>query len=293
MNRSGLGKGLAALLPDSEGPGARQVAQIPIAAIRPNPHQPRTIFDEDKLAELAASLREHGLMQPVTLRPAPDGEGFQIIAGERRWRAAQRAGFEELPALVTACTERQMLEMALVENLQREDIGPLEAAEAYQRCIADFGLTQEELAQRIGKSRTAVANTMRLLKLAPGVQGLLSSGTLSEGHGRALLALVDPGQQVKLAHRVVTDGLSVRETERLARSGRITGIADPEARQPGSGGSRGAEPLDPDLADFAARLQRRLGTKVDLRPNGDGGGSIVIRWYEDEDLLRIAEVLDA
>ncbi len=292
MNRSGLGKGLAALLPDSAGPETRQVAQIPIAAIRPNPHQPRTVFDEAKLDELAASLRQHGLMQPVTLRPAPAGEGFQIIAGERRWRAAQRAGFEHIPALITACSEREMLELALVENLQREDIGPMEAAEAYQRCLADFGLTQEELAQRLGKSRTAIANTLRLLKLAPPVQGLLASGTLSEGHGRALLAVVDPEQQVKLARRVVTDSLSVRETERLARSERIRGISEPESTH-GGGNPRPAAASDPDLAEFAERLQRRLGTKVELRPNLDGGGSIVIRWYEDEDLLRIAEILDA
>jgi len=291
VNRSGLGKGLAALLPDSAGPAARQVAQIPIASIRPNPHQPRTVFDEEKLDELAQSLREHGLMQPVTLRPAPEGEGYQIVAGERRWRAAQRAGFEQIPALITPCNERQMLELALVENLQREDIGPMEAAEAYQRCLEDFGLTQEELAQRIGKSRAAVANTLRLLKLAEPVQRMLAAGTLSEGHGRALLAVVDGEQQVKLARRVVADSLSVRETERLARSERIRGISEPAPG--GNRSERVAQPLDPDLADFAERLQRRLGTKVDLRTSPDGGGSIVIRWYEDEDLLRIAEILDA
>lgn len=292
MNRSGLGRGLSALLPDSASPEARTVAQVSIAEIRTNPYQPRQVFNDDSLAELADSIRQHGLMQPITLRSAPDGNGFQLVAGERRLRAATLAGLEAVPALVIACNERQMLEMALVENLQREDINALDAARAYRQYLEEFGQTQEELAERVGKSRTAVANTLRLLKLGAPVQEMIADGRLSEGHGRALLALVDEGGQLQLARRIVQEGLSVREAERLAREVRERGRPAREPAAAEAAEARERTPLDPDLADFADRLQRALGTRVDLRPSGEGG-TIVIRYYSAEDLARIAEALDA
>lgn len=283
MRRSGLGRGLSSLLPDAE--GGAGMAELPLDAIEPNPFQPRHAFDPERLAELAESVREHGLMQPVVVRPSPEGEGYQLVAGERRWRAARLAGLATVPAMIRPCTDRDLLEMALVENLQREDINPIEAAEAYQRCVDEFGLTQEELADRIGKSRSAVANTIRLLRLAAPIRAAIAEGRLSEGHGRALLALVDEEQQLAVARRVISDGLNVRETERLAREAQ----ASPRRTR-----ARATEPaaLDPDLAAFEERLQRAFGTRVELRPQRDGGGTLVIHYYDVEDLHRIAEALE-
>jgi ParB family chromosome partitioning protein len=280
MNRSGLGRGLGALLPDAEGAAAS--AQVPIDQIRPNPYQPRREFDREALAELAASIRVHGVLQPITVRNAPDGHGYQLVAGERRLRAARELGLPTIPAQVRPCTERELLEIALIENLQREDINPIEAALAYRRCLDEFGLTQDELAEQVGKSRPAVANTLRLLKLAPSVQTAIAEGRLSEGHGRALLALEDPAAQEALARRIEQQQLNVREVESLAREQRARPRRAPRQSD--------AEPLDADWAAYVAGLERALGTKVELRRRG-AGGVLSIAFYSAEDLERLAERL--
>jgi ParB family chromosome partitioning protein len=284
LNRSGLGRGLAALLPDAAG-GPGGATQVPVDQIRPNPFQPRRDFDPLALEELAASIRRHGLVQPVTVRPAPDGHGYQLVAGERRLRAAKLAGLPTVPAVVRPCTERELLEIALIENLQREDINAIEAAVAYRRCLDEFGLTQEELAQQLGKSRAAVANTLRLLKLAPAVQAAIAAGRLSEGHGRALLALVEPDDQCAVAQRIESEGLNVREAERLARERRAGGAR--RRAKPAAGAAVDAA----DLTAYAQGLERRLGTRVEIHPRRDGGGTLVIHYFGPEDLDRIAEAL--
>lgn len=288
MNRGALGRGLAALLPDAAaGATTPGLMQVPTDQIRTNPYQPRQTFDPESLAELAASVAQHGVVQPITVRPAPDGAGYQIVAGERRWRAAVAAGLPTVPAVVRPCTERELLEVALIENLQREDIGPIEAAQAYRRCLEEFGLTQEQLAETIGKSRAAVANALRLLKLAPSVQDAIAAGRLSEGHGRALLMLADEARQELLARRIERDGLTVRDAEALARElqGRPVRRAPERADDPPDD--------DPDLAAFRARLERRLGTRCAIRPRRDGGGTVLIEYFTAEDLERIAEALRA
>lgn len=290
MRRSGLGRGLSALLPEAAEAG--EVRPLATDSLRPNPFQPRQNFAAEALQELAESIRLHGVMQPILVRPAPDGDGFQVVAGERRWRAAVLAGLTAIPALVRGVNEREMVEMALVENLQREDLNPLEAAEAYRRCLEEFGLTQDELARQLGKSRSAVANTLRLLRLAPAVRALLADGSLSEGHGRALLALVDEDRQVVLAQRILGGGLSVREAERLARESQAAGR--PTRRAPHGLDELETPPApeqDVDLAAFAEQLQRALGTRVELRPGRDGGGQLVLWYYSLEDLERLTEAL--
>lgn len=284
MNRSGLGRGLGALLPEAGRSGAD--TQLNLELIRPNPYQPRREFAAEALAELADSIRVHGVLQPITVRQAPDGHGYQLVAGERRLRAAKLAGLPTIPATVRACTERELLELALIENLQREDINALEAAISYRRCLDEFGLTQEELAVRVGKSRSAVANTLRLLRLPAAVQALLADGTLSEGHARALLSLADEERQLALARRAVTEALNVREVEALARGTRAGGARKTRAER--------QEPAsDPDVESFVARLSRRLGTKVELKPGPGAAGTLVISYYGLEDLERIAEACGA
>lgn len=283
MNRSGLGRGLGALLPDTGRPGAP--TQLPVDQIRPNPYQPRHDFEPQALAELAASIRLHGVLQPVTVRESPDGQGYQLVAGERRLRAAKLAGLPTIPATVRPCSERELLELALIENLQREDINPIEAATSYRRCLDEFGLTQEELAERVGKSRSAVANTLRLLRLSAVVQAMIAEGRLTEGHGRALLALESEAEQLAVAERIEQQQLNVREVEALAKTAR--------AKRPRKAGAAPPAALDADWEQFGERLSRRLGTKVELRPGAHGAGTLVIHYYTPEDLDRIAEACGA
>jgi ParB family chromosome partitioning protein len=287
----GLGKGLGALIPSA---GDRESATerasggglltVPVTDIVPNPRQPRTRIDADALAELSASIKEHGLIQPlIVTRAGPTARApYQLIAGERRWRAAQLAGLETVPVVVKEATSQQMLELALVENIQRSDLNPLEEAEAYQHLIDDFSLNQQEVAERVGKSRVAVANTVRLLRLPERVKSLLADGALTEGHARALLGLPDEAGMVEAAGVVVSRNLTVRQTEELVR--RLCEIR-PETEPAES------EAEDPDRVN-TQRLEEAfrgaLGTKVALT-RGRKGGRLVISFFSDEELQSIYE----
>ena len=282
----GLGKGLAALLGETMEPaalGARQGAllSIPIEHLTPHPNQPRQHFDEAEIESLAASIREKGIVQPLVVRPAPDGDDgapYQIVAGERRWRAAQRAGLHELPAVVRHLSEAESIEIALVENLQRRDLNPLEEASAYRRLIREFDHRQEDVATALGKSRSHVANTVRLLDLPEKVKALVTDGTLSAGHGRALLAAADPAT---LVDTVVRLGLTVRQTEALVR-------------RAGEARTRQARPRtsDPNLKALQNDLGRALGLKVSIDPAKRGaGGRLTIAYKEPEQLDGLIERL--
>jgi ParB family transcriptional regulator, chromosome partitioning protein len=270
----GLGRGLDALLAGSDEGSAKESLQtLAIDRLRPGKYQPRTRMDETSLDELAASIREHGVMQPVLVRPV-DGSRFEIIAGERRWRAAQRAGLTEVPALVKSVPDQSALALSLIENIQREDLNPLEQANGLARLIDEFGLTHDAVAKAIGRSRSAVTNLLRLRELAKPVQEYLIGGALDMGHARALLALAG-GAQTAAATRVVAQGLSVRETERLVHH-----LAHP-GRHPAK---RGARAVDPDLARLTEELAETLGAKVAIEPRKNGAGRLVIAYSSLEQL---------
>lgn len=279
VKRRGLGKGLEALIPpgqwESREPGAgRHIRQVPVGQIVPNPQQPRVQTDASELAELAASIAEHGIIQPVIVTQVA-GE-YQLIAGERRWRAARQAGLETIPVIVKEASPQEMLELALVENLQRADLNPLEEAAAYRQLIDEFGLTQEQVAERVGKSRSAVANTVRLLSVAAAVQAALLEGKIAEGHGRAMLGLPTPEAQTAALRTIVKRSLSVRQAEELVR--RLLGqkrVSEPR-------------PPSPEIILAQERLRQRLGTKVDIS-HTKKGGRIVIHYYSDEELHAILE----
>jgi ParB family chromosome partitioning protein len=256
-------------------------AEIPLDAITPNPRQPREVFDEEALAELVFSLREVGLLQPIVVRPL-DGDRYELIMGERRWRAARQAGYTAIPAIVRSTGDDAMLRDALLENLHRAQLNPLEEAAAYDQMLQDFGCTHDELAGRIGRSRPQISNTLRLLKLPPLVQRRIAAGVLSAGHARALLGLEDAAAQERLAQRVVAEGLSVRTVEEIVALG-----GQPEARQRAA---RGPKPVAPKLALLADRLADRFETrvKVDL---GRAKGRIVVEFASIDDLERIVALM--
>lgn len=281
--RGGLGRGLDSLLgahPASE-TSASAAIEVPIDSVLSNPRQPRRLVDDALLDQLAESIREHGVLQPVLVAHAPEPGRFQIIAGERRWQAAKRAGLEMLPVLVKEVTPAQLIELALVENLQRADLNPLEEAAAYRQLIEEFGLSQAVVARRVGRSRFTVANTLRLLQLSPEVQQLVLAGRLSEGHARALLGVEEPGIQCRLAGRVADGELSVRETEELVR--RVRGHAPPSAVRRG-------RPSDLETDALEEQLRQALGTKVQLT-RSRRGGRIIIHFYSDEQLQALYDVL--
>ncbi|MGB9886094.1 MAG: ParB/RepB/Spo0J family partition protein [Moorellales bacterium] len=279
MAKKGLGRGLEALIPPGD-PTEGQVVSLAIDRIDPNPWQPRRRVDQAALEELAASIREHGVVQPIVVCRTEGGR-YRLVAGERRWRACQLLGWDSVPAIVRELSDRESTEMALVENLQREDLNPLEEASAYRMLQEEFGLTQEEIARRVGKSRAVVANTLRLLQLPPRVQQLLSEGWLSAGHGRALLAVEDAERLVGLAEEVAAKGLSVRETEDLVRAaGRQKAARPARARQ-----------QEPEWAQAAQDLSERLGTRVRIVSNREGRGRIEIEFYGPEDLDRLLVIL--
>lgn len=276
--KRGLGKGLGALIPTApptaESPGLRSV---PVGRITPNPRQPRHNIDLAGLEELTASIREHGLIQPLIVTAAGDDE-YQLIAGERRWAAAKLAGLAEVPVLVKDATPQQMLELALVENIQRADLNPLEEAAAYRQLMDEFGLTQEEVAGRVGKSRVAVANTVRLLNLPPEVQAPLAAGEITEGHARSLLRLDDLPRQMAVLRRIRERALSVRQTEELVRR-----LVEPPA-----GATPSGRPRSPETEALEGRFRQALGTKVALT-RSKKGGRLVIYFYSDEELQGIYE----
>lgn len=263
--------------------GAR-FAEIPIAGIRPNARQPRGVFDEEPLAELVASIREVGLLQPIVVRALPsDGSGtpnYELVMGERRWRASEAAGLTHIPAIVRETRDEAMLRDALLENLHRVDLNPLEEAAAYQQLLDDFGCTHDELSMRIGRSRPQITNTLRLLKLPPTVQRRVAAGVLSAGHARALLGLSDGGAQERLAQRIVAEGLSVRAVEEIVTMGADDAPSDKPVKK------TGPKPTSPRLEEIASALSERLDTrvKVDL---GRRKGKVTIEFASIDDLERI------
>jgi ParB family chromosome partitioning protein len=268
MNRpKGLGRGLDALLGGGEEAPRRQgdaVGMLPVGAIRPGKYQPRTHMDEQALKELAASIKTQGLMQPLLVRPVAK-DGYELIAGERRWRAAQLAGLAEVPVLIREVPDNAALAMALVENIQREDLNPMEEAAGLQRLVDEFRMTHEQAAEAVGRSRSATTNLLRLLKLAKPVQAMLMEGTLEMGHARALLSL-DGARQIEAANRISARRLSVRESEALAA--RL--LRAPAGRRPPRG--------DRDLARLEQEVSERLGTTVQIRPGRKGSGTVVLHY---------------
>ena len=306
--KGGLGRGLGALIPPAPAAGAPgapssggplgaavaptaagpqlaevpglRLAEIPVGSIRPNPKQPRSNFDEDALAELVTSIREVGLLQPIVVRSVGDGS-YELVMGERRWRASQAAGLEQIPALVRDTTDDAMLRDALLENLHRHDLNPLEEAAAYEQLLEEFGTTHEELATRIGRSRSQVSNTLRLLKLPPPVQRRVAAGVLSAGHARALLGLETPEAQEELATRIVAEGLSVRAVEEAVA------VGGPETR--GRAVRRPRQPA-PELDAVAERLSDALDTRVRIAA-GRARGKIVVEYGSADDLERLVDLI--
>ena len=278
--KHGLGRGLGALIPPPRSfPAESGVQEIDLTSIEPNPHQPRQSLQQQAIQELADSIREHGLLQPllVTTAPSNNGARYQLIAGERRWRAAQLAGLRQVPAIVRGTTPQQMLELALVENIQRADLNPLEEAAAYRHLVEEFGLTQEQVARKVGKDRTTVSNMLRLLKLPEALKQAVTEGTISEGHARALLQLNDEPREVALLGLVVKKNLSVRQTEELVRRA----LELQTAGKPQNG--RNGPAKLPETARLEDDLRRALGTKVEL-VRSNHGGKIIIEFYSEEEL---------
>ena len=322
-----LGKGLSALLPqmppsepsEEGGEGgseplrsrlynfedrlrlAGRVAEVEVDTIRPNPYQPRKDFNEEGLEELAASIRQLGIIQPITVRGLGGGR-FELISGERRLRAARRAGLKKVPAFVREADTETMLEMALVENVQREDLNPVEIAVGYQRLIEEVGLTQEEVADKVGKNRSTVANAIRLLRLPPRVQASLRDGSISAGHARALVSIDDEDTQLRFHRQLLDKGLSVRDVERLAKEHRERKEAPdreaavegaPAANASTAGPTAALTPRDRlEVEAMEARLREHLGTRVEVRHRpGDGSGTIEVSYFSLEDLERVVELM--
>jgi ParB family chromosome partitioning protein len=276
MKSKGLGRGLDALLGGDDAAAREALLTLPVARIRPGRYQPRTKMDQQALAELAASIRAQGLMQPLLVRPV-DRDRYELIAGERRWRAAQMAGLEEVPALVREVADDTALAMSLIENIQRENLNPMEEAAGVQRLVDEFKMTHEQAADAVGRSRSATTNLLRLLKLARPVQEMLMEGALEMGHARALLAL-DAARQIEAGKRVAAKGLSVRETEALVQ----TMLRGPAARR---------KRTDRDLARLEDEISERLGTTVEIRAGKKGSGKIVLHYSSLEHLDELLKKL--
>jgi ParB family chromosome partitioning protein len=280
MNKKGgLGKGLGALIPGENTAQPVGLSYLPVERIIPNPRQPRLEMDAGELDGLAASIREHGVLQPLIVTVDPGGENYTLVAGERRLRASILAGLETVPAIVRQVSEQERLELALIENIQRAELKPLETAEAYQQLVDEFGLRHEDIAARVGKSRAGVSNTLRLLNLPAEAKQALREGQISEGHARALLGLSTPQAQVSVLRTVLEKGLNVRQTEELVR---MLGGERPPRRKPSE--------TPAEIKEIEERLRGRLGTRVSLN-HGRKGGSVVIYYYSDEDLENLIEQL--
>lgn len=278
--KTGLGKGLDALLPSQpviKPEGGVQL--IPAHYITRNPHQPRVRFDSEEMSELTASIREHGVIQPLIVTRSGQSDRFMLIAGERRLIAARQAGFTEVPAIIREASEQQLVELALVENVQRADLGPLETAEAFRQLADDFGLSHEEIAARVGKSRVSVTNTLRLLKLPAEVQQSLVEEKISEGHARALLALPSPQSQIAALQTIIKKDLNVRQTEELVRL--LGGERPVRSPRPGS---------SPEIQSLEQRFRERLGTRVTINSRGKGG-NLVIYYFSDEELNALIDLI--
>jgi ParB family chromosome partitioning protein len=276
--RQALGKGLGALIPEKgvpEGEGKRLLQQCGIEEVHPNPFQPRKTFSDEQLQELVDSIREKGILQPLLVRRRSDG--YELIAGERRWRAAQRAGLREIPILVRDVSESEMLELSLIENIQREDLNPIEEAEAYKRLMEQFHLTQEEISKKVGKDRSTIANTVRLLRLPPEIKLSLAEGKITMGHARAFLSLEGVDKQRLLWKKLLSAGLSVRQTESLVK--RLRTRSSPPPRR-----------SHPEWSALIEELQRALGTKVRILGNRKRG-KIEIDFFSPDELDRVIELL--
>ncbi len=295
MRKKSLGRGLSQLLSGETPPESRTVVEIATDEIRPNPRQPRKIDDDviegEELELLAQSIEAHGVLQPAIVRRR--GEGYELVAGERRWRAVRLLGMATMPCIVQDIDDRTAMQIALVENLQREDLNEIEIAEGYRVLVADFGATQEEIAQHVGRSRSAVTNSLRLLDLPEQIRQMIREGALSAGHGRALLGLgrEDMEGLVLIAEQIVAEGKSVRETEEYVRQLQTfrEALGEEETTTPISSMKA---PLDPNLTEAAERLQSLLATRVVIKPRARGGGVIEIRYYDQDDLSRIVDELD-
>ncbi|MCI0576581.1 MAG: ParB/RepB/Spo0J family partition protein [Chloroflexi bacterium] len=282
--KRGLGKGLGALIPggdDSELPAGRDsgLQMAPVGAISPNPRQPRSHLDQAALAELADSIREHGVIQPLLVNRAAGGR-YTLIAGERRWRAAQQAGLAEVPVLIKEATPQAMLELALIENIQRADLNPLEEALAYRQLLDEFGLTQEEVARQVGKGRSTIANQVRLLDLPPNIQQALTDGEISGAHARSLLPLPTPEAQTAVMNSIIKQGLSVRQVEAIVKK-----MVEGEKPRP-----RPAHKPAVEVAALEAQFRQSLGTRVNVH-KGPQGGRVIIYFYSDEELQAIYDAI--
>lgn len=281
MAKKGLGKGLSALIPDVEEDNIRYVTEIDLQEIQKNPYQPRKSIDDEKLKEMLQSIREHGVIQPVLVRKS--GEGYELVAGERRFRAAQLANLEKIPAVIKDFNDNEMLEISLIENIQRENLNPLEEAEAYKRLMEEFGFNQEKIAERLGKSRPSIANTLRLLHLEEKVKGYLREGKISAGHARALVSIEDRELQREVAQEILEKNLNVRKVEEVLQQLKKKKEKEQKASPP-------QPKADPFIQDLEEKLCHHFGTRVRIQ-EGKNKGKIEIEYYNPEELERITEKL--
>ena len=280
--KGGLGKGLDALFMDNETVESGGVVTLRLSQIEPNRDQPRKIFSEEALNELADSIREHGVLQPLLVRPLPGGS-YQLVAGERRWRASRMAGLQEVPVVIREMDEEQAMEIALIENLQREDLNAIEEATGYKQLMERYGMTQEQVAKRVGKSRPAIANALRLLNLPPKVMDMVGEGEVSPGHTRALLAFDDQDRIVEIAQKVKTGKYSVRDIERMAKNQDEKKEKAAKAPEEPAWGGKSAF-----LTEMEIAMSMEMGRKVRIIPNGEGG-TLQIQFWDEEDLKSLAE----
>jgi len=286
MSKKTLGKGIDALLGEAEKTGSSLSSEVPLSALSPNPEQPRHEFDDVSLRELADSIRERGVLQPILAEAHGDGS-YIIVAGERRVRAARLAGLQTIPVVVRGFTQQEKLEIALIENVQREDLTPVEEARAYRRLMDLANLSQEQVALKVGKERSTIANSLRLLKLPDEAQEALGKGSITAGHARALLTLVNPSDQHLLLRRIVEAGISVREAESMAAE---LNKGKKGTARPGRSGETGAARREPEIRDIEQRLIEKLGTKVELRGSSKKG-RIEISYFSSDDLERLLDLL--
>jgi ParB family chromosome partitioning protein len=281
-----LGRGLSALVPEDERGTNEELREIDIDLIEPNKEQPRTRFDEERLGELTQSIKENGIIQPIILRRNKNNK-YEIVAGERRWRAAQKAGFKKIPAVIREVSDEKLLELALIENIQRHELNSMEEARAYQKLIKTLGLTQEMVANRVGKDRVLIANYLRMLRLPEDIQKLVEEEKITVGHARALLGVDDQAAQRRVARSIMEMSLSVRETERT-----IKRVAAGESVEKTISKERKSKALDANVRAAEEKLRRRFGTKVKIAPDGRGtGGKIEFEYYSEADLDRIFQLL--